>query len=175
EPASPADLAVALARRDRTFRHRIVQMMVLGEMVLTPLPTEVCERVGRYADAVGIDDEEMLVVAQDYAHGHLGHAMIDFQRAGYLRDWNEFDHRGLHTSRALADAWQNVVDDPVLADQWRFLGDCPEGTLGREVWKFYCSRGFHWPGTPGSAPPQLAQHDWVHVIAEYGTTLECEL
>lgn len=28
---------------------------------------------------------------------------------------------------------------------------------------------------PGSAPPYLAQHDWVHVIAEYGTTLACEL
>ena len=48
-PATPVDLAVALARRNRVFRTRIVQMMVLGEMVLTPLPPQVCERVGRKA------------------------------------------------------------------------------------------------------------------------------
>ncbi|WP_330180833.1 hypothetical protein OHB26_31200 [Nocardia sp. NBC_01503] len=31
------------------------------------------------------------------------------------------------------------------------------------------------PGLPGSAPPILAQHDWVHVLAGYGTTLENEI
>src|SRR5208282_3771700 len=37
------------------------------------------------------------------------------------------------------------------------------------------SRGFVFPGLPGSAPPLLAQHDWVHVLADYGTTVESEL
>src|SRR5262249_38178141 len=31
------------------------------------------------------------------------------------------------------------------------------------------------PGTPRSAPPLLAQHDWVHVLAGYGSTVESEL
>ena len=31
------------------------------------------------------------------------------------------------------------------------------------------------PRPPGSAPPLLAQHDWVHVLADYGTTVESEL
>jgi hypothetical protein len=31
------------------------------------------------------------------------------------------------------------------------------------------------PGRPGSAPPLLAQHDWVHVLGDYGTTVESEL
>ncbi len=39
----------------------------------------------------------------------------------------------------------------------------------------YQSRGFTFPGTAGSAPPLLAQHDWVHVLGEYGTTVECEV
>ena len=30
-------------------------------------------------------------------------------------------------------------------------------------------------GSPGSAPPLLAQHDWVHVLAGYGSTVESEL
>jgi hypothetical protein len=43
------------------------------------------------------------------------------------------------------------------------------------VWELYRARGFSFPGTPGSAPPLLAQHDWVHVLADYGTTVESEL
>ena len=31
------------------------------------------------------------------------------------------------------------------------------------------------PRDPGSAPPLLAQHDWVHVLADFGTTVESEL
>jgi len=34
---------------------------------------------------------------------------------------------------------------------------------------------FEFPGRPGSAPPLLAQHDWMHVIGHYGSTVEAEL
>ncbi len=43
------------------------------------------------------------------------------------------------------------------------------------VFDFYQARGFHFPGEDGSAPPVLAQHDWVHVLADYGSTVESEL
>jgi hypothetical protein len=43
------------------------------------------------------------------------------------------------------------------------------------LWELYRARGFSFPGSPGSAPPLLAQHDWVHVLADYGTTVESEL
>ena len=43
------------------------------------------------------------------------------------------------------------------------------------VHDFYLARGFAFPGSPGSAPPLLAQHDWVHVLAGYGTKVEAEL
>ena len=39
----------------------------------------------------------------------------------------------------------------------------------------YDSRGFALPGTPGGAPAYLAQHDFVHVLADYGTNLKGEL
>ena len=41
--------------------------------------------------------------------------------------------------------------------------------------KFYDARGFVFPGRSGSAPPLLAQHDWVHVLADYGSTVESEI
>ena len=62
-----------------------------------------------------------------------------------------------------------------LAKRWSDLGQLPEGTLGRGVFRLYQARGFVFPGLPGSAPPLLAQHDWVHVLADYGTTVESEL
>src|SRR6202040_2786420 len=65
--------------------------------------------------------------------------------------------------------------DPLLAARWRALEDLPEGSLGRRMSEFYRARGFTYPGLPGSAPPLLAQHDWVHVLADYGTTVEAEL
>jgi hypothetical protein len=39
----------------------------------------------------------------------------------------------------------------------------------------YDSRAFGIPGTPGGAPAYLAQHDFVHVLADYGTNLKGEL
>ena len=43
------------------------------------------------------------------------------------------------------------------------------------MWRFYRARGFSFPGSPGSAPPTLAQHDWIHVLADFGSTVECEI
>jgi hypothetical protein len=68
-----------------------------------------------------------------------------------------------------------VEDDPALAARWASLGDLPADTLGRGVYEFYKTRGFSFPGSPGSAPPLLAQHDWVHVLADYGSTVEAEI
>jgi hypothetical protein len=39
----------------------------------------------------------------------------------------------------------------------------------------YDGRGFALPGSPGGAPEYLAQHDYVHVLADYGTNLRGEL
>jgi hypothetical protein len=62
-----------------------------------------------------------------------------------------------------------------LAAQWAALESLPSDSIGRKVWEMYQSRGFTFPGTPGSAPPLLAQHDWVHVLGDYGTTVESEV
>ena len=67
------------------------------------------------------------------------------------------------------------ANDTALYDRWSALEDCPEGSLGQGVWRFYRARGFTFPGKPNSAPPTLAQHDWIHVLADYGSTVESEI
>jgi hypothetical protein len=148
--------------------------MLLGALVLTPLPEEVARRIDGYATELGVSND-MLRVAHRYSEGSLGLALIDFERSGYMESWDPSHASALHTSRPLDEAWQQCVLDDALAGQWQALRDLDHGTLGREVVKFYDARGFTFPGTPNSAPPLLAQHDWVHVLADYGSTVECEL
>lgn len=171
---SPVDLATGLSDRDEAFRTRILQTMILGALVLRPLPVEVAERVESFAAELSVGDG-MLSVARSFADGDLGLAAVDFDRNGYTADWDGERSRALHASDELADAWELAVDDPALAARWAALEDLPTDTLGRRMWEFYRARGFSFPGSPGSAPPLLAQHDWVHVLADYGTKVESEL
>jgi hypothetical protein len=173
EIVTAAEFAAGLVRRNEAFRTRIVQTMILGALVLRPLPTEVADQVEAYARAVAIDDA-MLAVARDFAVGQLGLAAVDFDRNGYTADWSPERTKALHAT-GLAEAWALTADDPVLAARWEALGALGPSTLGRKVWEFYRARGFAFPGSVGSAPPLLAQHDWVHVLVDYGTKVESEL
>ena len=169
----PQDFAEGMARRNLAFKTRIVQTMILGALVLRPLPMDVAARVESFARALGVDDG-MLAVARNFASGQLGLAAVDFDRNGYTADWSAERTGALHAN-GLSEAWALAVDDPALAARWEALGALAPDTLGHRVWQFYRARGFAFPGSEGSAPPLLAQHDWVHVLIDYGTKVESEL
>lgn len=171
---TPMDLARGLARRNEFVRARILQQVVLHALILNPTPPEVVERIGQVATALGVG-EHFLGDVEKYGPESYDAAIIDFARNGYAGDFTTRHRPVLGTNRDIGDGWGVVEDDARLADKWAALESCPTGSLGRDVWEFYKSRGFSFPGSPGSAPPLLAQHDWVHVLADYGTTLENEL
>jgi hypothetical protein len=170
----PEEFARAMAARNADFRQRMLQFMLMCSLVLTPLPDIVVNRVERYAQELGVEND-MLRVAERYARGSLGLALIDFNRSGYTALWDPTRAAPLHASEALNDAWAQCVSDSALAARWERLRELPDDMLGRQVANFYDARGFTLPGTPNSAPPLLAQHDWVHVLAGYGSTVESEL
>ncbi|HEY6696607.1 MAG TPA: hypothetical protein VIZ67_00150 [Acidimicrobiales bacterium] len=174
EPMSVDELAEVLRPRNLAFRTRGVQVAVLAALVLRPLPADVAARVGVLAHTLGVD-EGMVEVAQRFAEGSLGLAAVDFERNGYTAEWHPDDRHELHTSHELASAWDLAIHDPPLAERWAALGSLPAATLGHGVWRLYRARGFAFPGLPGSAPPLLAQHDWVHVLGDYGTRVESEV
>jgi hypothetical protein len=173
-PMSPHDAAVVLAPRNLQFRTRAIQIMLLCALVLRPLPEEVAGRISEAARELCVD-EEMVDIAREFAAGSLGLAAFDFDRNGYTANWHSDDAAMLHASSELQTPWDVSVTDPALAARWQALSELPPGTLGRGVSDLYGARGFTVPGTPGSAPPLLAQHDWVHVLADYGTTVESEV
>lgn len=172
---TPAEFAAALARRNLPFRSRVVQTMVLCALVRHPIPDDVAQNVAAFACELGVE-EGMVGVAREFAAGSLDLAAQDFVRNGYEGTWNEeTSDAAVHSSRPLHQAWESSADDPLLAERWASLERLPSDSIGRKVWEMYEARGFTYPGTPGSAPPLLAQHDWVHVLGDYGTTVESEV
>ena len=173
EPIGPVEYSKALRDRDEVFRIRMIQQMVLCALILDPLPPYIVERISRYAYELSVD-EDMLRVAQEQMQGARNLIGSDFLRSGYndVAGVSEVDS----TSKAdLNDQRWAAVEDSALAAKWASLEDLGPSTLGRKVWEFYRSRGFQHPGAPGSASPYLAQHDWVHIIADYGSTVESEI
>jgi len=175
-PITATAYAEGLARRDRAFRVRMVQMMILLALLVRRVPREVADRLQEFADelSVGEDCRELLAATRHLSAGALGLAMADFERAGYECMAYERDG-GDGEEHTAAEYWTAAPNDPALADRWQALEHCPEGSLGLAMWRFYKARGFAFPGTPDSAPPALAQHDWIHVLGDYGTTVESEL
>jgi hypothetical protein len=175
DPLGPDELAAVLARRGQQYRLRIVHHMVLAEMVLTPIPEEVAQRVAACAEKLGIADD-FVGIARRYAKGALGLAWNDLRRSGFTEHFDPAaDLVPLHSKAALEDPWDEAPPEPDLEARWRALADLPEGSLGRAVSDMYKARGFEVPGTRGAASAYLAQHDFVHVLADYGTTMEGEL
>ncbi len=141
----------------------------MAALLVNPTQPEVVERVGRVATALGVSNH-FLGDVESFGPESYDAALVDFARNGYSGDFTPRHRPVLRTDRDIGDGWGVIDDSAELAEHWRSLEHCPQGSLGRESWEFYMSRGFQFPGSPGSAPPLLAQHDWVHVLADYGTT-----
>ena len=174
EPLGPAELAEVLEHRPLEYRQRIVHHMVLGELVLRPIPVEVAARVAKYAQALGVDDY-FVRIARRYAQGAFGLAWMDLRRSGFADHVRQLDLGPLPKEISVSDPFAPPTIDPELEASWHAFRDLPEGSLGRGVWEMYVGRGFAFPGTPEGPCVYLAQHDFVHVLADYGTNLKGEL
>jgi hypothetical protein len=174
EPLGPDELAGALAHRDQDHRQRIVHHMVLAELILKPIPVEVAARVAKYAQALGIKDD-FVRVARRYAQGAYGLAWMDLQRSGFEEHVRDTGDAGVATRQTPAKPLDPAKIDPELEARWTAFRELPSDSLGRCVVEMYDGRGFILPGAPGGAPEYLAQHDFVHVLADYGTNLRGEI
>jgi hypothetical protein len=173
DPLGPDELAEVLAGRNATYRQRIVHHMVLGELVLRPIPTVVAHRVAKYAQALGVADD-FVRIARRYAQGAYGLAWMDLRRSGFVDHVRDAAERAPSPLPG-ADPFVPAQVDPELEARWSAFQELPDDSLGRAVWDLYDTRGFAIPGTAGAAPEYLAQHDFVHVLADYGTNLRGEV
>jgi hypothetical protein len=174
DPLDVNDLVDGLSARSPEFRRRVVHHMVLGELILRPIPPVVARRVSTYADGLGVDDQ-FVRIARRYAQGGFGLAWLDLHQTGFVEHWELARVDQLKTTVKLEHQLAAGVEDAPLAERWAAFQHYPPSTLGRGVWDMYRGRGFGLPGTQGGASAYLAQHDFVHVLADYGTNLNGEL
>src|SRR5204863_4025888 len=123
----PEDLADVLAPHDAGYRQRIVHHMVLGELVLRPIPVVVAHRVAKYAEALGVKDD-FVRVARRYAQGAFGLAWMDLQRNGFVDHVRDADGGELR-GRAAPAPFEPAQVDPELAARWTAFEDLPPGSL----------------------------------------------
>jgi hypothetical protein len=166
----PVD-AVADALRSPEERSELVQLMCAIEVLCNPVPRDVEAGVERWARALGVE-ERSLVYLRDAAAGEAAKALTDFYRLNWIGD---LDRRrpgfeALWARAGDAALARTVEEDPEIAARWSGLARCLEGSLGRHLSAFYDARGFAVPGRRGAANESVAQHDWIHVLADYGTT-----
>jgi len=171
EPLSASEFADAL---DPVLARGAVRGMVTLEIVAEPVTPELVARVDSYAKTLGVD-EQMLQVARDYSKGAMDVAQQDYLRNSYVLEYYTKHGNDGSLHRTVRQPDDRSPLDPALEAKWQTLESCAEGTLGRTVWDFYQHRGFALPGSPGSVDPLLAQHDFVHCIADYGTSATGEI
>jgi tellurite resistance protein len=137
-------------------------------------------------------DEAALHSFHDLAYRHRQLLMHDYQRQ-VGRAGGSPTHGGPERVTLYAsEGWQGVMqffpadvlaaasphharENAELALRYRQLGNLPDGTLGRELWRYYRERQFAFADQPGSVPELLVHHDIVHIISGYDSSLEGEL
>jgi hypothetical protein len=169
EPLSPAEVAGTLSSSEE--RQELIHLMVAMEMLCNPLPERFERSVVQWATALHVH-ERALVYIRELARGEFTKAVHDFYRMSWIGD---LDRRSPEFEAVLRHGGDKayaltVEADATEAARWSALGSCPQGSLGRSLWEFYQMRGFTLPGQPGSVNAAVAQHDWIHVLADYGTT-----
>ena len=161
---------------DEATKHRLFQLFTLVELILDPMPEEATKTLKKIADSLHVNDN-FIDIAREYSQGAYGIAAKDLERKGYLGDPNivRKGYTNMRINKELTDPFEADEDDPELLRQWQDLEKCDKGTLGRNIWEYYQGRGFTFTGQKGSVNPTIAQHDWIHLLCDFNTTIEGEL
>lgn len=192
--ADPRDLptiaAAELASEVTGAAARVVAIkacLVMG-IVDGQISPEEWKILSEFRAALAID-EAQLHSFHDLAHCHRQLLMHEAQRQAGRAAGGSPDRVTLYAS----EGWQGVMqffpadvlaaasqhhaarENAELAQRYRQLGNLADGTLGRELWRYYRERQFAFADAPGSVPEALVHHDIVHIISGYDSSIEGEL
>lgn len=172
---TPAVPAVPALLPEET-RYHIVHLLVVLEFMEHPLRPEVADTVMEFADRLDVR-LGILRDSRNFAHEHFAAVYFDLQRSNWYsgETVKESLHGRFWELLRSKLAYIGVVEDRKIAEKWRALRDCADGTWGRAVASFYENHGFPFPGEKHGIYELGARHDWVHVLADFETTPEGEL
>jgi hypothetical protein len=173
-PIQPAELAAAITRPHA--RHRLVQLAFVTALVDTD-PTDAQLAAVRAIATALEQDEKSLALLKDLVADRR--AMVRFDIARRMLGGKFLGDDAKEKAQTFAGMFSAMTGvgatDPELRWRFRELGLLPEGTLGREYWKFTTKRRFLMPGDLGGMTERMVIHDFGHVISGYDTTAEGEI
>jgi hypothetical protein len=173
----PLDAAAAAELiTDPALRRRLVQSIVTLELLEDPIAPALATHVRRYARTLEVD-EPMVNAARHAARGHLALMYADLQRNSYYTHEATEQILDGHLWRTLRSkfAYSNVIASKAIERKWASLADMPEGSLGRATAEFYRVHHFPIPGARRGIGEIGAQHDFVHVLADYAPNPDGEI
>ena len=159
-----------------TMRTQLAHVVVVLELLLHPLPPGLERHVERYLRGIGVHTPYVGII-RDTAKDHALRLHADLMRNSW---YTEQTIHGIFTGRFAEMvrsklAYYSIGTDEALASKWRALESCPVGSWGHTVSEFYGVHGFAYPGQHDGIYEVGALHDWVHVLADYGTDPEGEI
>jgi len=173
----PSDLDAAVQGDD--LRLNTVRMLALLPLVDRRILPGKADVVAEAARRLGINEPSLDILhnASRGRYGRVGFALMRrFVSAFWsptgkarLRDYAQFAWWMMPRLHGKRTAERNRA----LTEQFRRLRDLPDGTLGREVFRFHEANGIPLPGEPGSVP--WSMHEVYHAIGEYGLAFHPEL
>ncbi|MBZ5710693.1 hypothetical protein [Nannocystis pusilla] len=172
-PITPAELAAAI-------EEPALRTQLIGGMVTLTLTSEVVDEaeqaaIERFAAALAVESttlaqlrnfqtERLMALRFDVIRRSLAGPALKqlYEDRGFLGVVKNFG--------SFAGLWENTA----LAERYRGLANYPEGTLGKELWRFYGANEFKFPGEKHGPPEGLLTHDLSHILGGYGTDFASE-
>lgn len=167
-PISPEELAAELT--SPALRRQLVQVMCAYVMLGQDIRPEHIEAISGYARAFGLDEpavDQLRYLIED----RIRWLKFDFRRRGAVGDALKQAYKSSGV-RGVLDTVLQIAghgEDAELTARFTRLAELPDGTLGRELLRFYQDRGFSLPGEKHGTPMPLVPHDLVHILAGYDT------
>ncbi|MFO0554446.1 MAG: hypothetical protein U0271_39050 [Polyangiaceae bacterium] len=173
EPIEPAELANAVD--GATLREQLVGGLVTVAMVGEKVDPREAVEVERFAAALEVAPATVGQLRK-FAEERFLLFRLDVIRNGpggeNIRQLLE--EQGLLSVLKNALSFAGLIENTEVAERYHALEGYADGTLGKELWKFYKARNFKFPGERGGAPEALLSHDLSHVLGGYDTDIRSE-
>jgi hypothetical protein len=166
-PVHARDVIVAGAHP----RKRLIQLAAIAVLLSRPVRPSSLEFLKDLARHLGTRDSTTDVIGALIEAKHFRVRLLAMRRG----------MRVLFKEAWLAEGWRGALRlfgamafkaavNKDLMRRFKRLGLLPEGTLGREYWKFMVQEGFNFPGEPAGIPRSVSYHDIAHVLAGHPAT-----
>jgi hypothetical protein len=173
EPISPEDLAAQFD--DPALRTQFINGMATMAFATDHIDPREAEAIEKFAAALGVAPNA-LDHLRKFIQERLVMLRFDIFRrglpgAGFANTYEEQGVMGvLKNIASFAGAWENKE----VADKYHALEGYADGTLGKELWRFYKKNKFLFPGEKHGAPEGFLPHDLSHILGGYDVDYHSE-